>query len=138
MRFTTTNCVPGHVAAGKSVLVIEEAGWTVVTLSGRSTLAGGAAELRGYGPNPSGRSSYLSSAPVLVVDAPLSHRDALLTIERERLIWAAGATGAPQLHPEDLRCVPDGTVSEADARLSGVVLTLGMACRIEEAEDAEE
>ncbi|MES2643992.1 MAG: hypothetical protein V4850_31170 [Myxococcota bacterium] len=70
------------------------------------------------------------SAPTLVVDAPDQHRDALLERERTRLSWAAAATGAPQLHPEDLRCVPAGTVHVGDQRLSGVVLALDMSCRV--------
>lgn len=70
------------------------------------------------------------SPPVLAVDAPDQHRDALLERARTELAWAASATGAPQLHPEDLRCVPYGTVRVGDKRLSGVVLTLDLPCRV--------
>lgn len=77
------------------------------------------------------------SAPVLSVDDPTRHRDALLDRARAELTWAAAAAGAPQLHPEDLRCVPDGIVHAGDARLSGVVLTLGMTCRVDDEEEPE-
>ncbi|MDP2309837.1 MAG: hypothetical protein Q8P18_27710 [Pseudomonadota bacterium] len=73
------------------------------------------------------------SVPVLAVDAPEQHRDALLARVRTGLAWAAAATGAPQVHPDDLRCVPDGGVTVGDRRLSGVVLTLDMPCRVEAA-----
>jgi hypothetical protein len=72
---------------------------------------------------------YVGAAgPVLTVDQPDLHRDALLERVRARLSWAAAATGAPQLHPTDLRCVPDGTVNVLDRRLSGVQLGLSMPC----------
>lgn len=82
-----------------------------------------------------GQRQVQRSAPVLSVDDPTRHRDPLLERARAELTWAAAAAGAPQLHPEDLRCVPDGTVQAGDARLSGVVLTLGMACRVDDGDD---
>ncbi len=81
---------------------------------------------------PSGNRHVQRSEPVLMVDAPEQHRDALLAKERARLAWAATASGAPQLHPTDLRCVPDGSVIVGDRRLSGVVLSLAMPCRVPE------
>lgn len=78
-----------------------------------------------------GKRQVRRSAPVLAVDSPEQHRDVLLERERPRLTWAAAATVAAQLHPLDLRCVLDGSVIVGDRRLSGVVLTLGMPCRIE-------
>jgi len=70
------------------------------------------------------------SAPLLSVDDPEQHRDALLAQAAASLAWAAGAAGAPQLHPTDLRCVPRGTVTVGDRRLSGVVLELDLPCRV--------
>ncbi len=87
---------------------------------------------------PSGTRHVQRSEPVLMVDAPDQHRDALLAKERARLAWAATAAGAPQLHPTDLRCVPDGNVLVGDRRLSGVVLMLEMPCRVEPPEEAGE
>ncbi|MEQ1506510.1 MAG: hypothetical protein ABMB14_30055, partial [Myxococcota bacterium] len=66
----------------------------------------------------------------LVVDAPDSHRDALV----ERLVReqqaAAAIGGAPQLHPEDRRCVPTGRVVPGAEQLDGVELKLEVDCRI--------
>lgn len=78
-----------------------------------------------------GTRMVVRSAPVLAVDQPEAHRDALLDRARARLTWAAQAGGAPQLQPGDLRCVPDGSVIVGDRRLSGVVLELSMPCRVD-------
>lgn len=84
-----------------------------------------------WGKVAQGQRAVTAAAPVLVVDDPDAHRDALLARERGRLGWAAAAGGVPQLHPEDLRCVPDGRVVEGDRQLSGITLELGMNCRVE-------
>lgn len=67
---------------------------------------------------------------ILVVDDPHAHLGALLARRAARLA-AVTATAAPQLHPEDQRCVPSGAVQLGGRTLAGVVLELELACRID-------
>ena len=78
----------------------------------------------------SGRRHVRRSEVTLLLDAPESHRDALLKRAITAMNWSATAGGAPQLHPEDVRCVTHGAVEIGAARLSGLVLTLDMDCRV--------
>ncbi len=71
-----------------------------------------------------------SASPVLLVDDPQQHAAALLARHAERLAGVADASGAAQLHPEDLRCTATGAVDYGGRRLSGVQLVLGMDCRV--------
>ena len=68
--------------------------------------------------------------PVLVVDAPEAHLPALLA-RRAEALQAVTAPMAPQLHPEDYRCVPTGQVRVGTRSLAGVVLDLGVDCRVQ-------
>ncbi|NOY27907.1 MAG: hypothetical protein GXP62_18745 [Oligoflexia bacterium] len=67
------------------------------------------------------------STPLLVVDAPEAHADALLAKASQRLKRVSGGDG---LHPEDLRCTPTGTITQGTARLSGVELLMELDCAI--------
>ncbi|MFT5680129.1 MAG: hypothetical protein ACI8RZ_001034 [Myxococcota bacterium] len=53
-----------------------------------------------------------------------------LTQSAAKLTAVSDSSGAPQLHSEDLRGTPTGTVSYGNRRLSGVQLILGMDCRV--------
>lgn len=68
--------------------------------------------------------------PHLVVDDPQRHHDALVQREVARHAAAAAVGGAPQLHPEDLRCVPTGRVDVKRRTLAGVELETTVNCRI--------
>lgn len=78
-----------------------------------------------------GRRHLRRSDVTLLLDAPESHRDALLKRALTTLTWSAAAGGAPQLQPEDVRCVTNGAVEVGAQRLSGLVLTLNMDCRVD-------
>jgi hypothetical protein len=67
----------------------------------------------------------------LYVDAPEKHLPALLERRARALSTVADRTGAPQLHPEDYRCVPTGGVTVGARTLEGVVLTLDVQCRVD-------
>lgn len=77
-----------------------------------------------------GRRHVRRSDVTLLLDSSESHRDALLKRAITAMNWSATAGGAPQLHPEDVRCVTHGAVAVAARRLSGLVLTLDMDCRL--------
>ena len=76
------------------------------------------------------------SAPVLLVDDLQQHAPTLLARRAAALATVAGTPAAPQLHPEDLRCTPIGSVEYGARRLSGVQLSLGMDCRVAAPPDA--
>jgi len=65
----------------------------------------------------------------LMVDAPEAHIEQLLK-RRARTLQAVTPPLAPQLHPEDYRCVPTGEVKVGARSLAGVVLSLGQTCRV--------
>ena len=69
------------------------------------------------------------SAPLFGVDDPSAHAGALWARHAERLARVSAAAGAPQLHPEDLRCVSQGEVSVQARSIKGVRLGLDLACR---------
>ncbi len=71
----------------------------------------------------------------LEVDAPEAHLQALLGRRAAQLSAVAEVPNAPQLHPEDYRCVPTGIVSLGDRTLEGVVLTLDLQCRVQVVND---
>jgi hypothetical protein len=67
----------------------------------------------------------------LEVDAPETHLQALLERRARSLVAAADVPEAPQLHPEDYRCVPTGEVGLGARTLQGVVLQLDLHCRVD-------
>jgi hypothetical protein len=71
-----------------------------------------------------------TAQPVLLVDDLQQHAGPLLARRAARLAVFAAEQGAPQLHPEDLRCTATGDVRYGQRRLSGVQLIVGMDCRI--------
>jgi len=74
------------------------------------------------------RKSTIGEA-VVVVDEPTGHLGALLARHSTRLA-AVSVPSAPQLHPDDLRCAPRGTVTVGTRSVGGVVLTLDVDCRV--------
>jgi hypothetical protein len=66
----------------------------------------------------------------LVIDAPEAHLSALIDRRSATLTAVTAAGTAPQLHPEDYRCVPTGVVQVGVSSFAGVVLTLGLDCRV--------
>lgn len=69
--------------------------------------------------------------PQLLVDDRQQHASALLARRAADLAAVADSSGAPQLHPEDLRCTATGDVHYGSSRrLSGISLVLGMDCRV--------
>lgn len=69
------------------------------------------------------------SAPLFGVDDASSHTAALWARHAERLSRVSVAAAAPQLHPEDLRCVSHGDVSVRARSITGVQLGLDLSCR---------
>lgn len=67
------------------------------------------------------------SAPLLVVDAPEAHIDALLAKASQQLKRVSSGDG---LHPEDLRCTPTGLITQGSTRLSGVELVMELECEL--------
>lgn len=81
---------------------------------------------------PNGAKRWVTtSQPVFTVDAPERYLPELIERRTRGLAAAHAASGAPQLHAEDLRCVPDGTVQIGHRLISGVQLSTSVACRIE-------
>ena len=65
-------------------------------------------------------------------------RHCITCSQAKRLAAVAEVPAAPQLHPEDYRCVPTGGVAIGARTLEGVVLNLDLQCRVEvEAERIE-
>ena len=69
---------------------------------------------------------------VLVVDDLESYLPQLLAREAQRLSAAAEVTSAPQLHPDDYRCVATGEIRVLASTLSGIRLKAPLQCRVEE------
>jgi hypothetical protein len=69
------------------------------------------------------------SAPLFGIDDPSVHTAALWARHAERLDRVSVAGPAPQLHPEDLRCVSRGDVSVLSRSITGVRLGLDLSCR---------
>lgn len=63
------------------------------------------------------------------LDDPDGHAAALWARHGERLARVSAAAGAPQMHPEDLRCTTQGNVSVVSRSISGIGLELDMGCR---------
>lgn len=70
----------------------------------------------------------LSDVHYSVAD-PQAHAGALWARHAASLQPVSAAAGAPQQHPEDLRCVSSGRVSVTDAGIAGVALALDVTCR---------
>jgi len=68
---------------------------------------------------------------VLEIDHPESHLPALLERRARALRAVADTPDAPQLHPEDYRCVPTGHVGIGARTLEGVALQLDLTCRVD-------
>lgn len=69
------------------------------------------------------------SSPLFGIDDPGSHVGALWARHAAQLSRVSVSGGAPQLHPEDLRCISDGGVHVHSRRISGVRLGLDLSCR---------
>lgn len=77
-----------------------------------------------------------TAGPTFVVDAPERHVAALAERLLRQQQAAAAIGGAPQLHPEDRRCVPTGEVTVGERSIAGVELVLVAPCRIPSAPEA--
>lgn len=63
------------------------------------------------------------------LDDPDGHAAALWARHGSRLARVSAAAGAPQQHPEDLRCTTTGEVSITARSISGIGLALDVSCR---------
>ena len=55
---------------------------------------------------------------------------ALWALHAAQLSRVSVSGGAPQLHPEDLRCISDDEVHVLSRRISGVRLGLDLSCHV--------